>query len=75
VAERGTYRIYVSRDLGLRPLPGDYEDLEAAKRVFEKHHGDIGWCLVARIEPATERPTYVLQAEAAGTRVEWRHLT
>ena len=69
------YRIYIPRDQGLRALPGDYEDLETAKSVFEKHHGDIRWCLVSSIEPATERPTPVLQAEAAGKWVEWRRLS
>jgi len=68
------YRIYVARTHGLRPLPGDYEDLEAARKAFEKDHGEIRWCLVSRIDLATERPTPVLHAEAAGAHVEWHPL-
>jgi hypothetical protein len=75
MADTGPYRIYVSRDRTLKPLPGDYDDLEAAKRVFEEHHGDIRWCLVARIEPATARPIPVVHAEAAGSYVDWRDLS
>jgi hypothetical protein len=75
MAQKGRYRIYVSRDLGLRAWPSDYEDLETAQHTFEQEHGEIRWCLVARIEPVTERPTPVLHAEAAGPYVEWRRLS
>jgi hypothetical protein len=68
------YRIYVARGDGLRAWPEDYDDLETAKRVFEREHGEIRWCVVSRVEPAAERPTPVLHAEAAGCYVEWRSL-
>ena len=68
------YRIYIARGDGLRPWPHDYYDLETAKRVFEEDHGEIRWCVVSRVEPAVERPTPVLQGEAAGSYVEWRSL-
>jgi len=68
------YRIYVTRGGGLRPWPEDYDDLETAKRVFEKEHGEIRWCVVSRVERAAGWPTPVLHAEAAGSYVEWRNL-
>jgi hypothetical protein len=66
------FRIFVSREQGLHALPGEYENLEDAKEVFEEHHGDFAWCLLAEIEPRTERPAFVLHGVAAATSVEWK---
>jgi hypothetical protein len=66
------FRIFVSREQGLHSLPGEYEDLEDAKQVFEEHHGDVAWCLLAKIEPRTERPVFVFHGVVAGSSVEWK---
>jgi len=66
------FRIFVSRDQGFHALPGEYEDVEDAKQVFEEHHGDVGWCLLAEIEPRTERPIFVLHGVVAESSVEWK---
>jgi hypothetical protein len=67
-------RIFVSREKGLRPLPGDYEDLEDAKYIFEKHRGDVNWCLIAEIEPGSERPNFLLHGTAGGVGVDWKYV-
>ena len=59
-------RIYVSRDEGLRALPGEYEELEEAQYIFEKHHGEIGWCVIAEVEPGTERPRFLAYGTGHG---------
>ena len=69
------YRICISRKQGFHFLPGDYGDPEQAKKVFEKHHGEVRWCLIAEIEPNTERPIYVFHGEAGGPLVEWRSVS
>jgi hypothetical protein len=71
---RRVVRIFVSREKGLRPLPGDYEDLEDAKYIFEKHRGDVVWCLIAEIEPGSERPNFLLHGTAAERGVEWKYV-
>jgi hypothetical protein len=68
------FRIYVCRNGVLRSLHGDYEMLEDAKSMFEKQFGVIPSCLIGRLDPRTERPTFVLYGEAAGRRVKWKHL-
>jgi hypothetical protein len=67
-------RIFVSRDQGLHALPGEYEDLQDAKEVFELHRGDVTWCLIAEIEPGSERPNFLLHGTAAERGVEWKYV-
>jgi hypothetical protein len=67
-------RIFVSRDAGLRALPGDYEELEDAQYIFEKHQGEIGWCVIAEVEPVTERPRFLAYGTATSTGVNWRYV-
>jgi hypothetical protein len=67
-------RIYVSRDAGLRALPGDYEELEEAQYIFEKHHGEIGWCVIAEVEPVTERPRFLAYGTVMGPSVDWKYI-
>jgi hypothetical protein len=67
-------RIYVSRDEGLRALPGEYEELEEAQYIFEKHHGEIGWCVIAEVEPVTERPRFLAYGTVNGPVVDWRYV-
>jgi hypothetical protein len=67
-------RIFVSRDAGLRALPGDYEELEDAQYIFEKHHGEIGWCVIAEVEPVTERPRFLAYGTATSAGVNWRYV-
>ena len=66
--------IYVSRDAGLRALPGEYEQLEEAQYIFEKHHGDIGWCVIAEIEPVTERPRFLAYGTVTPEGVDWKYV-
>jgi hypothetical protein len=67
-------RIYVSRERGLRDLPGDYESLEDAQYIFEKHHGEIPWCVIAEVEPVTEQPRFLAYGTATATGVEWKYV-
>jgi len=67
-------QIFVSRDAGLRALPGEYEELEEAQYIFEKHHGEIGWCVIAEIEPVTERPRFLAYGTVTGDDVEWKYV-
>ncbi len=67
-------RIFVSRDEGLRALPGDYEELEEAQYIFEKHHGEIGWCVIAEVEPVTERPRFLAYGTARDGGVNWKYV-
>jgi hypothetical protein len=67
-------RIYVSRDEGLRALPGEYEELEEAQYIFEKHHGEIGWCVIAEVEPGTERPRFLAYGTVTGSGVDWKYV-
>jgi hypothetical protein len=70
-------RIFVSRERGLRALPGDYESLEDAQYIFEKHHGEIPWCVIAEIEPVTEQPRFLAYGTAtpgATAGVEWKYV-
>lgn len=67
-------RIFVSRDAGLRALPGDYEELEEAQYIFEKHHGEIGWCVIAQVEPVTERPRFLAYGTATHGGVNWKYV-
>lgn len=69
-----TYRIYVSRDRGLRCLPRDFEDIEAAKTIFVKHHGDVSWCLIGQVDPYTERPTFLVHGAISADGVQWKAL-
>jgi len=71
---RRVFRIYVSRDQGLHALPADYEDIEQAKCAFETHHGQFQWCLIGEVEPATERPVFLLHGVVFGSEVEWRRV-
>jgi hypothetical protein len=66
------FRIFVSRERGLHALPGVYDDPEDAKYIFEKHHGEVRWCLIAEIEPGTERPVFRLHGVVGGSHVEWK---
>jgi hypothetical protein len=66
------FRIFVSRDRGLHALPEDYEDIEDAKYIFEKHHGDVQWCLIGEIEAVTERPIFLLHGIVSGSQVNWQ---
>ena len=66
------FKIYVSRGEGLKPLPGDYESIEDAQYIFEKHRGEVRWCLIAEVEAMTERPVFVLHGEATGSDVWWQ---
>ena len=69
------YRIYVYRSSKLRCLPWNYETLEEAKLVFEKHRGDTPWCLIGEVDSRTEQPTYVLHGQAdAGREVRWQQV-
>ena len=67
-------RIYVSRERGLRDLPGDYESLEDAQYIFEKHHGEIPWCVIAEIEAVTEQPRFLAYGTATPDGVEWKYV-
>jgi hypothetical protein len=67
-------QIYVSRDAGLRALPGEYETLEDAQYIFEKHHGEIGWCVIAEIEQVTERPRFLAYGTVTASGVDWRYV-
>jgi hypothetical protein len=68
-------RIFVSRERGLRALPGDYESLEDAQYIFEKHHGEIPWCVIAEIEPVTEQPRFLAYGTATDRAgVEWKYV-
>lgn len=71
---RRILRIYVSRDEGLRALPGEFEELEEAQYIFEKHHGEIGWCVIAELEPVTERPRYLAYGTVIGKGVDWKYV-
>ena len=53
-------------------MPEDYEDIEDAKYIFEKHHGQFRWCLIGDVEPATERPIFVLHGVVSGSDVDWK---
>ena len=66
------FRIFVTREQGLQALPGEYHDIEDAKQVFETNHGHVAWCLLAEIEPRTERPMFVLHGVVTQTSVEWK---
>jgi hypothetical protein len=66
------FRIYVSRGRGLHCLPEDYEDIEDAKYIFEKHHGQFRWCLIGDVEPATDRPIFLLHGVVSGSQVDWK---
>jgi hypothetical protein len=66
------YRIYVYRNRELRCLPGDYETLEDAKLIFEKHHGDTPRCLIGDVDPHSECPTFVQLGQAVGPQVHWQ---
>jgi hypothetical protein len=67
-------RIYVSRERGLRDLPGDYDTLEDAQYIFEKHHGDIPWCVIAEVEAVTGAPRFLAYGTATPDGVEWRYV-
>jgi hypothetical protein len=67
-------QIYVSRDEGLRALPGEYEELEEAQYIFEKHHGQIGWCVIAEVEPVTERPRFLAYGTVTPEGVDWKYV-
>ncbi len=67
-------QIYVSRDAGLRALPGEYEELEEAQYIFEKHHGEIGWCVIAEVEPVTERPRFLAYGTVTPEGVDWKYV-
>jgi hypothetical protein len=67
-------QIYVSRDAGLRALPGEYEELEEAQYIFEKHHGEIGWCVIAEVEPVTERPRFLAYGTVTTEGVDWKYV-
>jgi hypothetical protein len=68
------FRIYVSRDQALRCLPGECVDAEEAKRLFEKHHGEVAWCLIGHVDEYTDRPTFMFHGMAGRRGVEWRAL-
>jgi hypothetical protein len=67
-------QIFVSRDAGLRALPGEYETLEDAQYIFEKHHGEIGWCVIAEVEPVTERPRFLAYGTVTPAGVDWKYV-
>jgi hypothetical protein len=67
-------RIYVSRERGLRDLPGEYECLEDAQYIFEKHRGEIPWCVIAEIEPVTEQPRFLAYGTASAEGVDWKYV-
>jgi hypothetical protein len=55
-------------------LPGEFEDADQAKRLFERHHGEVSWCLIGDVDEYTDRPTFMFHGVAGDGTVEWRAL-
>jgi hypothetical protein len=48
--------------------------LEDAQYVFEKHHGEVGWCVIAEVEPVIERPRFLAYGSVRSDRVDGKYV-